>query len=163
MAVTFDAKHKKPWLVEYRNNVTGSRLLKRFSLEEAAREFDRVLDDRRKFERSVLRKKRKTKQGTTNITVKELLHKYFELAVNNQTTLKTEKYHANPLIEAFGFRQASLMTSDDILNFILIQKNRGLKLSTIYARIRIFRRAISWGKKTGILKINPLAEYKVYN
>lgn len=154
----FEESTEKPWLVEYRHIWTGKRLKKWFSSEEAAREFDQAQEEQRVTERAILRKKRKTQQGETRITVKELLDKYFELVVENPTTLRTQKEHVTPILGAFGSRLASLISHDDILNFILAQKRRGLKQSTISTRVRIFRRAISWAKKTGILKNNPLAD-----
>ena len=163
MTVKFEENQRKPWLVEYPHIWTGRRLKKRFLQEEAAREFDKVQEKQRETERSILRKKRRTKQGETTITIKEILDKYFELAVDNKTTLSTGKAHVTPIIGAFGSRMASLITHEDVLNFIHVQKNRGLKLSTIYTRIRIFRRALSWGKKTGLLKSNPLSDLVLPN
>jgi len=156
MPISFDATHEKPWLVEYRHIWTGKRLKKRFLLEEAAIEFFQAYEEQRESERALLRRKRGAKD--VKITVKEILDAYFALAVNNPTTLRTWKEHTNPIRGAFGLRIASLMTPEDILNFILIQKQRGLKQSTINTRIRIFRRALSWAKKSGFLKLNPLAE-----
>jgi len=158
MSVKFEEMKKKPWLVEYRHVWTGQRLRKSFQREEAAKEFERAQEEQRERAKAMLRKKRKTEQGTTNIKVKELLHKYFELAVHHPASLQTLRYHSRPIIGAFGSRLASLMTNEDIFNFILVQKERGLKISTIYSRVRIFRRALAWGKKAGLLKVNPLSE-----
>ena len=158
MAVTFDEKYAKPWLVEYRHAWTGKRIRKRFTLEDAAQEFDRAQEEQREQERTLLKKKRRTERGETNITVKELFNRYFKLVGDNEITLRTEKYHVTPIVGAFGGRIVTLLTQEDILNFILIQKLRGLKQSTISTRLRIFRRAVSWGKKAGLLKSNPFAD-----
>ena len=117
MAVTFDEKHAKPWLVEYRHVWTGKRIRKRFALEDAAREFDRVQEEQREHERSLLKKKRRTERGESNITVKELFNRYFKLVGDNETTQRTEKYHVTPIVGAFGARLVSLLTQEDILNF----------------------------------------------
>lgn len=101
-------------------------------------------------------KRHKRKGFNKNITVASLLRLYFDANYTNNNTITQNGYHAEPFVQAFGNRHARCIDREDIENFILAQKIRGCTQITINRRIAIFRTALAWAVKTGILETNPL-------
>lgn len=103
------------------------------------------------------RRRRRERASCPRMTVEELFQRYLSVALSNPTTAKQAAYHASHILTLYGQRQATRLTSADMIQFMELQKVRGLCQATINRRISILRSALNWAVKTGILPQNPLS------
>lgn len=155
-------RRQNPWIVCWKSSWTGKRHRVGFPSEPAAEAFSKTLSDIELQEKRIMAQRRKrTRSKCIKLTVAELFLRYFSLGLTNKTTIKQSEYHAAHIIKLFGKRQVSLLSCDDIMDFIEIQKLRKLNQSTINRRISILRSAMNWSVKYGILPKSPLSELRL--
>ena len=155
-------RRQNPWIVCWKSSWTGKRHRVGFPSEPAAQAFSQALSDIELQEKRIMAQRRKrVRSKCIKITVEELFSRYFSLGLTNKTTIKQSQYHAAHIIKLFGKRQVSLLSCDDIINFIEIQKLRNLNQSTINRRISILRSAVNWSVKYGILPKSPLSDLRL--
>lgn len=158
MEIRHQPYRKKEWVVYWRSSWTGARHHQRFPSEAAAREFVDSLSTMLAKEKELMaRRRRRERASCPRMTVEELLQRYLSVALSNPTTAKQAAYHAAHILTLYGQRQATRLTSADMLQFMELQKVRGLCQATINRRISILRSALNWAVKTGILPQNPLS------
>lgn len=151
-------RKKGQWVVYWRSAWTGARHHQGFPSEAAAWAFVDTLNALLAREKELMAKRRRRERASyPRMTVKELFQRYLSVALSNPTTAKQAAYHAAHILTLYGHRQARLLTSADMLQFMELQKVRGLCQATINRRISILRSALNWAVKTGILQQNPLS------
>ena len=151
-------RKKGQWVVYWRSVWTGARHHQGFPSEAAAREFVDSLSTMLAKEKELMaRRRRRERASCPRMTVEELFQRYLSVALSNPTTAKQAAYHAAHILTLYGHRQATRLTSADMLQFMELQKVRGLCQATINRRISILRSALNWAVKTGILPQNPLS------
>ena len=151
-------RKKGQWVVYWRSVWTGVRHHQGFPSEAAAREFVESLNTMLAREKELMARRRRRKRASCpRMTVEDLFQRYLSVALSNPTTAKQAAYHAAHILTLYGQRQATRLTSADMLQFMELQKVRGLCQATINRRISILRSALNWAVKTGILPQNPLS------
>ena len=151
-------RKKGQWVVYWRSAWTGARHHQGFPSEAAAREFVDSLNALLAREKELMaRRRRRERASCPRMTVEELFQRYLSVALSNRTTAKQAAYHAAHILTLYGQRQAIRLTSEDMLQFMELQKVRGLCQATINRRISILRSALNWAVKMGILPQNPLS------
>lgn len=95
------------------------------------------------------------------ITVTALTKDYLQNTPLQPITKKQSSYHLKKLIEKFGRRKASEITGNDLSRFVEEELGRGLALSTLSTRIRIFKAVIHWGIRTGRIKFCQVDSYRL--
>jgi integrase len=162
MAAAYQGHRKgNKWVLIWRNPWTGKKRSLSFPSSEEAVAFETMQSELAAKEKSLLKRNRCAHKVGNKTTVKELLEKYFAVAHANRVTLAQNQYHAAHVLAAFGSRQAYRLLPEDILNFAVALKLRGLAQSTINRRVSILRAALNWGKKYGLLVSNPLSELRM--
>lgn len=155
-------RKKGQWVVYWRSVWTGVRHHQGFPSEAAAREFVDSLNTVLAKEKELMaRRRRRERASCPRMTVEELFQRYLSVALSNPTTAKQAAYHAAHILTLYGHRQATRLTSEDILQFMELQKVRGLCQATINRRISILRSALNWAVKAGILPQNPLSSLRL--
>lgn len=155
-------RKKGQWVVYWRSAWTGARHHQGFPSEAAAREFVDSLNTVLAKEKELMaRRRRRERASCPRMTVEELFQRYLSVALSNPTTAKQAAYHAAHILTLYGHRQATRLTSEDILQFMELQKVRGLCQATINRRISILRSALNWAVKAGILPQNPLSSLRL--
>lgn len=151
-------RKKGQWVVYWRSVWTGARHHQGFPSEAAAREFVDSLSTMLAKEKELMaRRRRRERASCPRMTVEELFQRYLSVALSNPTTAKQAAYHAAHILTLYGQRQAMRLTREDILQFMELQKVRGLCQATINRRISILRSALNWAVKAGMLPQNPLS------
>lgn len=144
------------WFVAMKNAWTGGVTEKRFPDRNAAESWVRGEEERKREERRILAGA-KASRISPNVTVKGLLKAYFDFAISEGVSRVQSGYHASHIVELFGSRRASGITTSDIQKFIEIQKLRGCSQITINRRVSILKTAMAWAAREGVFRENNLA------
>ena len=106
----------------------------------------------------IIRTRKEAKRGVCRaLTVDELLDAYLARDGIREITRKADIYHAVHLRRLLGHRKAARLTEVDARAFMTMQRERGLRQTTVNRRVKILRAAYNWAVREGLLRTSPLA------
>ena len=156
--ITFLAWRKgKKWRLAW--NKGGERTERYFSTEREAKAYveqktAHVGQERQRIVRVCRGAKR---SASSALTVDGLLDAYLARDGIREITRKADTYHAVHLRHLFGHRRAARLTEADARAFMTMQRERGLRQTTVNRRVKILRAAYNWAVREGLLRTSPLA------
>ena len=146
----------KSWRLTW--NKGGERVERYFATEQAAKAYIEQQAAHGGRERQRIAQAGKgRKRGTNTLTVDDLLNAYLARDGIREITRKADTYHAVHLRHLFGHRRAARLTEADARAFMTMQRERGLRQTTVNRRVKILRAAYNWAVREGLLRTSPLA------
>ncbi|MBQ3170950.1 MAG: site-specific integrase [Mailhella sp.] len=153
---------RKPWIFQWRDQLSGKTRTRSFVSEEEARTFERVHSELAQKEKELMaRARRKAKAAQPNYTVNELLDLYVNRPEVLETTRTSIMYHSRSIREILGTRKVSAISGEEIKAYVAVLQARGLMLSTVHRRLTILRAACSWAVRENLLRASPLTNVRL--
>ena len=136
-----------------------SRTSRYFATEQEAKNYgeQQTAHTGRERQRMARTRKEAKRSASSTLTVNELLDAYLARDGIREITRKADTYHAVHLRHLFGHRRAARLTEADARAFMTMQRERGLRQTTVNRRIKILRAAYNWAVREGMLRASPLA------
>ena len=97
------------------------------------------------------------KRRRTALTVRQLAEDYLTHQLTRPVTQVSTRHHLAPLLAMFGGWQARRVGARQVQDFLAIQRDRGVMLTTATHRARLLRTVFAWGVETGRLQASLLA------
>ena len=151
--ITFLAWRKgKKWRLAW--NKGGERTERYFSTEREAKAYveQKTAHVGRERQRIVRVCRGAKRSASSALTVDGLLDAYLARDGIREITRKADTYHAVHLRHLFGHRRAARLTEADARAFMTMQRERGLRQTTVNRRVKILRAAYNWAVREGLLR-----------
>lgn len=147
----------KKWRLAW--NKGGERVERYFSTEREAKAYveQKTAHVGRERQRIVRVCREAKRSASSALTVDGLLDAYLARDGIREITRKADTYHAVHLRHLFGHRRAARLTEADARAFMTMQRERGLRQTTVNRRVKILRAAYNWAVREGLLRTSPLA------